>query len=108
MVMPGFTMRARGYPLVKARLSGPGNAGGRSLALEPWRQRWETDHLAVWLRVLGGPGFAQQVHTDGKTVAEVADTIARSAGLAIEPSDDGPLRAWARRYATTMRSIHWN
>ena len=60
------------------------------------------------LRVLGGPEFAQQVHTDGTTVAEVADTIARSAGLAIAPSDDGPLRAWARRYATTARSIHWN
>jgi len=28
MVMPAFTMRARGYPLVKAGLSGPGNAGG--------------------------------------------------------------------------------
>jgi hypothetical protein len=81
---------------------------GRSLGLEPRRQRWETDHLAEWLRVLGRPEFAQQVHTDSKTVAEVADTIARLAGLAITASADGPLRAWLHRYATTVRNIHWN
>jgi hypothetical protein len=81
---------------------------GRSVGLEPWRQRGETDHLAEWLRVLGQPEFAQQVHTDRMSVAEVADTIASSAGLAITPSADGPLRAWLRRYATTVRNIHWN
>ena len=55
---------------------------GRSLGLEPRRQRWETDHLAEWLRVLGRPEFAQQVHTDS--------------------------RAWLHRYATTARNIRWN
>jgi hypothetical protein len=47
-------------------------------------------------------------HTDRKTAAEVADTVAGSAGLALTPSTDGPLRAWLHRYATTVRSIHWN
>jgi hypothetical protein len=78
---------------------------GRSLGLEPRRQRWEVDHLAEWLRVLGQPEFAQQVHTDHKTVAQVADIIAGSAGLAITPSADGPLRARLHRYATTVRHV---
>jgi hypothetical protein len=77
----------------------------RSLGLEPRRQRWEVDHLAEWLRVLGQPEFAQQIHTDHKTVAQVADIIAGSAGLAITPSADGPLRAWLHRYITTVRHV---
>jgi hypothetical protein len=77
----------------------------RSLGLEPRRQRWEVDHLAEWLRVLGQPEFAQQVHTDHKTIAQVADIIAGSAGLAITPSVGGPLRAWLHRYATTVRHV---
>jgi hypothetical protein len=28
--------------------------------------------------------------------------------LTVTPSEDGPLRAWLHRYATTARSIHWN
>jgi hypothetical protein len=81
---------------------------GRSLALEPWRQPWEVDHLAEWLHVLGQPAFAQQIHTDHQTVAQVADSIATSAGLTITPSTDGPLRSRLHRYATTVRNIRWN
>jgi hypothetical protein len=77
----------------------------RSLGLEPSRQRWEVDHLTEWLGVLGQPEFAQQVHTDHKTVAQVADIIAGSAGLTITPSADGPLRAWLHRYITTVRHV---
>jgi hypothetical protein len=80
----------------------------RSLGTEPRRQRWEVDHLAEWLNVLRRPEFAQQVHTDHKTVAQVADIVAGSAGLPITPSTGGPLRAWVQRYATTARAIHWN
>jgi hypothetical protein len=47
------------------------------------------------------------VRTDGKTVAEVADIIASSAGLTIS-APDGPLRARAHRYATTVRHVRWN
>jgi hypothetical protein len=42
-----------------------------------------------------------------QTVAQVADAIASSAGLAITPSADGPLRASLRRYATTVRHIRF-
>ena len=77
----------------------------RSLGLEPRTQPWQTEVLDGWLERLRQPGFAQHIHTDHKTVAQVADIIARSAGLAITPSTDGPVRAWLHRYTTTVRSI---
>jgi hypothetical protein len=77
----------------------------RSLGLEPRTQPWELRVLDGWLEQLGRPEFAQHIHTDHKTVAQVADVIARSAGLAIKPSTDGPVRAWLHRYATTVRHI---
>jgi hypothetical protein len=80
----------------------------RSLGLEPRTQPWEIEVLDGWLEQLRRPEFAQHVHTDHKTVAQVADTISRSAGLTIKPSTDGPVRAWLHRYATTVRSIRWS
>ena len=80
----------------------------RSLGLEPRTQPWETDVLDGWLEQLRRPEFAQHVHTDHRTVAQVADTISRSAGLTIKPSTDGPMRAWLHRYATTVRSVRWS
>jgi hypothetical protein len=79
----------------------------RSLGLEPRTQPWETEVLGGWLEQLRRPEFAQHVHTDHKTVAQVADIIAGSAGLAITPSTDGPVRSWLHRYATTARHIRW-
>jgi hypothetical protein len=79
----------------------------RSLGLEPRTQPWETEVLGGWLEQLRRPEFAQHVHTDHKTVAQVADVIAGSAGLAITPSTDGPVRSWLHRYATTARHIRW-
>jgi hypothetical protein len=76
---------------------------GRSLGMEPRTQPWEVAHLDEWLRVLRQPEFAQQVDTDGKSVAQVADVVAASAGLTITPATGGPVRAWLRRYATTAR-----
>ena len=80
----------------------------RSLGREPRTQPWEVDVLDEWLEQLRRPEFAQHVHTDHRTVAQVADVISRSAGLAIKPSTDGPVRAWLHRYATTVRSVRWN
>jgi hypothetical protein len=77
----------------------------RSLGLEPRTQPWEVDHLDEWLRQLRQPEFAQQVDTDHKSVAQVADIVSGSAGLAIAPATDGPVRAWLHRYATTVRHI---
>jgi AAA domain len=79
----------------------------RSLGREPRTQPWETEVLGDWLEQLRRPEFAQHVRTDHRNVAQVADTISRSAGLAIAPSTDGPVRSWLNRYATTARSIRW-
>ena len=79
----------------------------RSLGREPRTQPWETEVLGEWLEQLRRPEFAQHVDTDHRTVAQVADAISRSAGLAIAPSTDGPVRSWLHRYATTARSIRW-
>jgi len=80
----------------------------RSLGLEPRTQPWETEVLEGWLEQLRRPEFAHHVHTDHKTIAQVADVIAGEAGLAISPSTDGPVRTWLHRYATTARHIHWS
>jgi len=79
----------------------------RSLGLEPRTQPWEVERLDGWLDQLRQPEFAEQVDTDGKSVAQVADIIASSAGLSITPSADGPVRAWLHRYATTARHVRW-
>jgi hypothetical protein len=79
----------------------------RSLGLEPRTQPWEVDVLDEWLEQLRRPEFAQHVHTDHTTVAQVADIISRSAGLTVKPSTDGPMRAWLHRYTTTARHIRW-
>jgi hypothetical protein len=79
----------------------------RSLGLEPRTQPWETEVLEGWLEQLRRPEFAHHVHTDHKTIAQVADVIAGEAGLAISPSTDGPVRTWLHRYGTTARHIHW-
>ncbi len=79
----------------------------RSLGTELKPGSWAIDHLSEYLQRLRAPEFAQHVHTDQQTVAQVADAIASSAGLAITPSTDGPLRASLRRYATTVRHIRF-
>lgn len=79
----------------------------RSLGREPRTQPWEVEVLDEWLALLRRPEFAEHVHTDHRTVAQVADLISRSAGLAIKPSTDGPMRTWLHRYATTVRSVRW-
>ncbi len=77
--------------------------GRRSLGTELKPGSWTVEHLSEHLQQLGAPEFAQHIHTDQQTVAQVADAIASAAGLAITPCTDGPLRASLRRYATTIR-----
>jgi AAA domain len=77
----------------------------RSLGTESGRGSWATRGLDERLHRLAEPRFAEHIHTDQLTVAQVADAVARAAGLAITPSTDGPLRALLRRYATTVRHI---
>ncbi|HKN98371.1 MAG TPA: AAA family ATPase [Pseudonocardiaceae bacterium] len=82
--------------------------GRRSLGTERRRESWAITQLGECLRQLHAPEFAQHIHTDHLTVAQVADAIAHSAGLPITPSTDGPLRATLRRYATTIRHVRFD
>ena len=67
--------------------------------------RWAVSRLDDCLEQLRQPEFAEHIHTDQRTVPQVADTIARLAGLAIRPDADGPLRSSLRRYTTTLRHV---
>jgi hypothetical protein len=69
------------------------------------REKWAVRALEESLQQLRRPEFAEHIHTDHQTVSQVADTIAKSAGLSIMPSTDGRIRASVRRYATTLRHI---
>jgi hypothetical protein len=82
--------------------------GKRSLGTELKPGSWAAEHLSEDLRQLRAPEFAQHINTDQQTVAQVADAIATSAGLAITPSEDSLLRASLRRYATTIRHIRFD
>lgn len=82
--------------------------GRRSLGTELKPGSWAVEHLSEDLQQLRASEFAQHIHTDQQTVAQVADAIAGSAGLAITPSTDGLLRASLRRYATTIRHIRFD
>jgi len=82
--------------------------GRRSLGSERKPESWAMKHLSECLERLRIPEFAQHIHTDHLTVAQVADAIASAAGLTVTPSTDGPLRASLRRYATTIRHIRFD
>jgi hypothetical protein len=69
------------------------------------REGWAVSRLDDCLTRLREPEFAEHIHTDQRTVPQVADTIARSAALPIRPDTDGPLRGSLRRYATTLRNV---
>jgi len=106
-------LRADGYAVHHfALLAEPATVrrrlGRRSLGTESKRGSWALKHLSENLERLRAPEFAEHIHTDHQTVAEVADVIASSAGLTVIPSTDGPLRASLRRYATTIRHIRFD
>jgi hypothetical protein len=79
----------------------------RSWPFGPGHDRWAIDHIDLCLARLYQPEFAEHVRTDGRSVAQVADAIAASAGLTIAPSTDGPVRAWLHRRATSIRNIRF-
>jgi hypothetical protein len=71
------------------------------------RDQWALDRVEPCLDALTRPGFAEQVETAGRSVAEVADAVAGLAGIQVRPSTDGPVRGWLRRTSTSVRQIRW-
>jgi hypothetical protein len=95
----------RHFALLAERETVLGRLNRRGFGFGLRHERWAVDRLDDCLARLREPEFAEHIHTDQRTVPQVADTIARSAGLPISPDTDGPLRGSLRRYATTLRHI---
>lgn len=79
---------------------------GRGFVLGLRREQWAVGRLDECLGQLKEPLFAEHVQTDGLSVPQVAEVIARSAGLTIQPDTDGVVRARLRRYRTSLAHIH--
>jgi hypothetical protein len=78
---------------------------GRTFGLGLRHERWAVARLDECLAQLQDPLFAEHVQTDDLSVPQVADLIARSAGLAIRPDADGAVRGRLRRYRTTLAHV---
>ncbi|WP_349259786.1 AAA family ATPase [Actinospica sp.] len=68
-------------------------------------EKWALDRLDDSLTRLREAAFATHIATDGRSVSEVADTIAQQAGLPIAPDTDGPVRARWRLYRASVRHL---
>ena len=79
---------------------------GRGFVLGLRHEQWAVGRLDECLGQLKEPLFAEHVQTDGLSVPQVAEVIARSAGLTIQPDTDGVVRARLRRYRTSLAHIH--
>ncbi|GAA1264090.1 hypothetical protein GCM10009665_61960 [Kitasatospora nipponensis] len=80
--------------------------GGRQAPLR--RESFALSKLDLCLERLRAPEFAEHVRTDHRTVAQVADHLAASAGLTLTPNTDGPLRGRLRRAWTSARHIRFD
>jgi hypothetical protein len=78
----------------------------RTFGLGLRHEQWAVGKLDECLAQLRNEVFAEHLYTDDLSVAQVADAIARAAGLAIRAGKDGRLRARIRRYRTTLAHIH--
>ena len=78
----------------------------RTFGLGLGHEQWAVENLDECLAQLGNEVFAEHLYTDDLSVAQVADAIARSAGLAIRPDTGGRLRARMRQYRTTLAHLH--
>ena len=79
---------------------------GRGFGLGLRHEQWAVSKLDECLARLQDPLFAEHVQTGDRPVPQVAEVIARSAGLAIRPDTDGAVRGRLRRYRTTLAHIH--
>ncbi|MEU5401206.1 AAA family ATPase [Streptomyces sp. NPDC005963] len=69
------------------------------------RESFAVRKLDHCLDRLGGPLFAEHVHTDRVSVPQVADLIADRAGLLLRPNNDGPLTHRLRKAWRGIRHI---
>lgn len=71
----------------------------------PRRDNWALGKLDHCLTTLARPEFAAHVRTEQRTVPQVAEAVAASAGLRLAPNADGPARHWVRRAVVNVRHL---
>jgi AAA domain len=69
------------------------------------RESFAVANLDRCLERLRGQEFAEHVWTDDRSVSSVAEHLAASAGLRLEPGTDGAVRERLRRAAVGLRHI---
>ncbi|MEU9035504.1 ATP-binding protein [Streptomyces sp. NPDC048352] len=72
------------------------------------RESFAVARLDGCLEALRAPEFAEHLATDRLTVSRVADRVAASAGLALAPDLDGPVRGRLRRALVGVRHIRFD
>ncbi|MEV6397317.1 AAA family ATPase [Streptomyces sp. NPDC051907] len=72
------------------------------------RESFAVGMLDRCLERLSGPEFAEHIRTDAVSVPQVADRIARSAGLTLAPNTDGPLKHRLRKAWTGIKHIRFD
>lgn len=97
-----FSLLARRETVLK-RLQGRGL--GRAIPFAD--DTWAVSKVDECLSSLSAPAFASHVWTDNLTIPEVADHIAKAAGLSLTPNKDTRLQAYARRAWTTLKHVRF-
>jgi len=79
--------------------------GKRTFGLGLRHEGWAVAKLDECLAQLQDEVFAEHLHTDEMSVAQVADAIARSAGLAIRPDSSSMVHTQLRLYRTSLAHV---
>ncbi|WP_206504954.1 AAA family ATPase [Streptomyces chrestomyceticus] len=82
-----------------------GYVAGKDTSLR--RESFAVAKLDHCLERLREPEFSEHVWTDRRTVPQVADHIAASAGLALAPDTDSALRGRLRRTWTSVKHVRF-
>ncbi|WP_431041616.1 AAA family ATPase [Streptomyces sp. P1-3] len=69
---------------------------------------WAVQQIDRCLEALRRPEFERHVATDGRTVPEVAELIAREAGVTPAPSSDGRVTHYLRRQWVSAKHIRFD
>lgn len=69
------------------------------------RNSWAVRQIERCVAALTHETFGEHLQTDDMSVPEVAEAIARRAGLALEPDNRNRLVRWKDRFATKLRHI---
>jgi len=77
----------------------------RTFGLGLRHEQWAVAKLDECLAQLHHQVFAEQIYTDEMSVAQVAEAIARSAGLVVRPDSSGAIRTQLRLYRTSLAHI---